>query len=130
LLDGELADDAAEMAFHDEADEAFALIGRFGKKLLGCGEDGLFVGTDFDLGYGFDGYGYALLGVEVLLRCDVEAHELERELTGVFDDREDDGATAFDDARAAETVDDDGFVGSRFAEHLGHKDGEGERGED
>ncbi len=27
LLDGELADDAAEMAFHDEADEAFALVG-------------------------------------------------------------------------------------------------------
>ena len=121
LLDGELADDAAEMAFHDEADEAFALVGGLGEELLGGGEDGLFVGADFDLRDGFDGDGYALLGVEVLLRGYVEAHELERELAGVFDDGEDDGAAALDDARAAEAVDDDGFVRAGFAEHLGHE---------
>ena len=35
LLDGELADDAAQVALHDEADQAFALIGGFGEELLG-----------------------------------------------------------------------------------------------
>ena len=65
------------MAFHDEADEAFALVGRLGEKLLGRGEDGFLVGADFDLRDGFDGDGYALLGVEVLLGGDVEAHQLE-----------------------------------------------------
>ena len=123
LLDGELADDAAEVAFHDEADEAFALVGGFGEELLGRGEDGFFVGADFDLRDGFDGDGYALLGVEVLLRGDVEAHEFERELAGVFDDGKDDGAAALDDAWAAEAVDDDGFVRAGFAEHLGHENG-------
>ena len=63
------------MAFHDEADEAFALVGRLGEELLGRGEDGLFIGADFDLGYGFDGDGYTLLGIEILLRGYVEAHE-------------------------------------------------------
>ena len=129
LLDGKLADDAAQMAFHDEADEAFALVGRFGEELFGCGEDGLLVGADFDLGDGFDSYGDALLGVEILLRGDVEAHEFERELAGVFDDGEDDGAAALDDARAAKAIDDDGFVRAGFAKHLGHETGEHERGE-
>ena len=55
LFDGELADDAAKVAFHDEADEAFALVGRFGEELLGRGEDGFLVGADFDLCDGFDG---------------------------------------------------------------------------
>ncbi len=130
LLDGELADDAAQVAFHDEADEAFALVGRFGEELLGRGEDGFLVGADLDLRDGFDGDGDALLGVEVLLRGDVEAHELERELAGVFDDGKDDGAAAFDDARAAEAVDDDGFVRAGFAKHLAHETDQGEGGED
>ena len=121
LLDGELADDAAQMAFHDEADEAFALVGRLGEELLGGGEDGLFVGADFDLRDGFDGDRDALLGVEVLLRGDVEAHELERELAGVFDHGEDDGGAALDDAGAAKAVDDDGFVGAGLAKHPGHE---------
>ena len=121
LLDSELADDAAEVAFHDEADEAFALVRGFGEELLGRGEDGLFVGADFDLCDGFDGYGYALFGVEVLLRGYVEAHELERELAGVFEHGEDDGGSALDDAGAADAVDDDGFVGAGFAKGPGHE---------
>ncbi len=103
LLDRELADDAAQVAFHDEADEAFALIGGLGEELLGGGEDRLLVGADFDLRDGFDRDGDALAGVEVLLRCDVEAHEFKRELAGVLDDWEDDGAVPLDDARVRES---------------------------
>src|SRR6202020_119198 len=112
---GELTDDAAEVAFHDEADEAFTLVGGLGEELLGGGEDRLLVGADFDLCDGFNGHGYALLGVEVLLRSYVEAHELEGELAGVFEHGEDDGGSALDDAGAADAVDDDGFVGAGFA---------------
>ncbi len=63
----ELSDNAAQMAFHDEANEAFALVGRFGEELLGSGKDGFFVGADFDLGDSFNGDRDTLLGVEVLL---------------------------------------------------------------
>ena len=88
LLDGELADDAAQVAFHHQADQAFALRRRLGEELLGGGEDGFAVGADLDLRDGFDGDGDALLGVEVLLRRDVEGHQLQRELAAAFDDRE------------------------------------------
>ena len=130
LLDGELTDDAAQMAFHDEADEAFALVGRFGEELFGRSEDGLLVGADLDLRDGFNGYSDALLGVEILLRGDIEAHEFERELAGVFNDGKDDGAATLDNARAAKTVDDDGLVRAGFAKHLPHKNYQGESGED
>ena len=129
LLDSELADDAAQMAFHDKAYEAFALVGQFREELFGCGKDGLLVRADFDLGDGFDGYGDTLFGIEILLRGDVEAHEFERELARVFNNREDDGAATLDDARATETVDDDGLIRAGFAKHLGHEGGEEEGGE-
>ena len=57
----------------------------FRKKLLGRGEDGFFVGAHLDLRDGFDRDRNTLLGVKVLLRRDVETHELERELTIGFD---------------------------------------------
>ena len=76
LFDSQLADDAAQMAFHHEADKAFALVGRLGQELLGRGEDRLLVRANFDLGHSFHGDGDALLGVEILLGRDVEAHEL------------------------------------------------------
>ena len=34
LLDGELADDAAEMAFHHQTDQAITLGGRFGQEIV------------------------------------------------------------------------------------------------
>ena len=77
LFDGQLTDDAAQMAFHHEADEAFALVGRFSEELLGRGEDGLLIGADLNLGNGFDSNRDALLGVEVLLWGDVEAHQFQ-----------------------------------------------------
>src|SRR5437868_2245691 len=39
LLDGELADDSAEMAFHDQANQAFALVRILAQELLRGGED-------------------------------------------------------------------------------------------
>ena len=41
LFDRQLADDAAQVAFHHQADQALALLGRLGEELLGGGEDRL-----------------------------------------------------------------------------------------
>ena len=79
LFHGELADDAAQVAFHHQADEAFALVGRLGEKLLGGGENRLGIGLHFDLRYGFDGDRDTLAGVQVLFRRDVKRHQLERQ---------------------------------------------------
>ena len=45
LLHRELADDAAQVAFHHQADQAFALLGRLGQELLGGGQDRLRIAT-------------------------------------------------------------------------------------
>ena len=119
LLDGELADDAAQMAFHHQADQAFALRRSLGEELLGGGEDRLLVGAHLDLRDGFDRYRDALLGVEILLRSDIEAHQLERELAAVLHHRKDHGAVPLDDARAAEAVDNHGLVRAGLAIHPG-----------
>ncbi len=47
LLDRELADDAAQVAFHHEADQAFALFRPLGQELFGCRANGLRVGFHF-----------------------------------------------------------------------------------
>ena len=78
LFDGELADNAAQVAFHHETNQAFALLVGLGEELLGRGEHGLAIGFHFDLRHGFDRYCDALLGVEVLLRGHVERHQFER----------------------------------------------------
>ena len=51
--------------------------GALGEELLGGGENRFAIGADLDLRNGFDGDGDALLGVEVLLRRDVEGHQLQ-----------------------------------------------------
>ena len=119
LLDRELADDAAQVAFHHQADQAFALLRRLGQELLGRGLDRLGIGLDLDLRDRFDRDRDALLGVEVLLRRDVERHQLERQLAAGLHHREDDRAVAFDDAGAAEAVDDQRFVRARPCDTAG-----------
>ena len=119
LLHRELADDSAQMAFHHQADQAFALLGPLGQELLRCCADRLRVGLHFDLGDRFDGDGDALLGVKALLRSDVKRHQLQRELAALLDHRKDDRAAAFYDAGPAKAVNDQCFVRSRFPEHLG-----------
>ncbi len=69
LFNRELADDAAEVAFHDEPDQAFAFGGSFGQELFGRCLNRLGIRLDFDLRDGFDGDGHTLLGVEILLRA-------------------------------------------------------------
>ena len=130
FFDRELSDDAAQVAFHDEADQAFALVGSLGEKLLGRGQDGFHVRFHFDLRDRFNGNGDALLGVEVLLRGYVERHEFEREFPTDLHHREDDGAMAFDDARSAEAVDDQSLMRAGFAiqarQHA-HREHDGEQ---
>ena len=84
LFHGELADDAAQVAFHHQADQAFALLVGLGEELLGRGEDRFRIGLHLDLRDGLHGDGDALLGVEILLRRDVERHEFERKVLGSF----------------------------------------------
>jgi len=130
LFHRELADDAAQVAFHDQADEAFALLRRLGQELLGAGEDRLLVALHLDLRDRLDGHGHALLRVEVLLRRDVERHQLEREGLEAVNHREDDRAAALDDARAADAVDDERLVRADFAVHLGDESEEHQRAGD
>src|SRR5262249_25098178 len=72
-----------------------------------------------DLGDGFDFDGDALSRIEVVLRYDVETHQLERELARLLDHRPDDATAADDDLGAAEPVDDQRLVGADLAEHRG-----------
>ena len=115
FFDGELSDDAAQVAFHHQADQAFALLIGLGQELLGRGEDRFFVGLHLDLSDGLDGDGDALLGVEILLRSDVERHQFERKILAVFDHRKDDRAVSLDHAGSAKAVNDQRFMWSRFA---------------
>ena len=115
FFDGELSDDAAQMAFHDQADQAFALLIAFGEELLGRGKNRLFVGLYLDLRHGFDGDGYALFGVQILLRSHVERHEFERKVFAVLDHRKNDGAVSLNHAGSTKAIDDQRFMGSRFA---------------
>ena len=104
LFHRELADDAAQVAFHHQADQSFALLRRLGEKLLGGGQDRLGIGLHLDLRHRFDRYRDALSCVEVLLRRDVERHQLQREQLAVLHHREDHGAAPLDDAGAAKTI--------------------------
>jgi len=103
------------MAFHHQAYQAFALLIGFGEELLGRGEDGFLVRLYLDLGDGLDRDGDALLGVEILLRGDVERHELERKALAVFDHREDDRAVSLNHAGSAKAVNNQRFIWPRFA---------------
>ena len=110
LLDRQLADDAAQVPFHHQPDQALALLGRLGQELLGRGLDRLHVRLDLDLRDRLDRHRDALLGVEVLHRRDVERHQLERQLVARLDHRKDDRAVPLHDPRAAEAVDDQRLV--------------------
>ena len=116
----QLSDDAAQVSFHDQADQAFALLIGFGEELFGCGQDGFHVRLDLDLCHCFDRDRYALLGVEVLLRSHVERHQFERKLAADLDHGENQRAVAFHHAGSAESVDDERFMRAGFAIEPGH----------
>src|SRR5881409_518376 len=75
-----LADDAAQVAFHHQPDQAFTLVRRLREELLRGGLDRHRIGLDLDLRDRFDGDRHALFRVEVLHRRNVERHQLQRQL--------------------------------------------------
>ncbi len=115
LFHRELPDDAAQVAFHHQADQAFALLISLGQELLGRSQDRLHVGFDLDLRHGLDGHRYTLLGVEILLRSHVEGHQFQRKLAADLHHRPYDGSVSLHDACAAKTVDDQRFVRTSLA---------------
>ena len=81
LFDRELADDAAQVAFHHQPDQALALLRRLGQELLGRGQDRFRIRLHLDLRDRLDRHRHALLRVQILLRRDVERHQFERPLS-------------------------------------------------
>ena len=75
-----LPDDAAQVAFHHQADQAVAFGIALGQKLFGRGDDRFRIGLHLDLRHRFHRHRDALHGVEILLRSDVERHQLQRQL--------------------------------------------------
>ena len=117
----ELSDDAAQVAFHHQPDQAFALLVGLGQELLRRGEDRLDVRLHLDLRDGFDGHRDALLGVEILLRRHVERHQFERKFAADLHHRPYDGAVAFDHPRSADAVNDERLMRACLAIEPGQK---------
>ena len=115
LFHRELADDAAQVTFHHQADQRFPVLRRLGEELLRRSQDGFRIGLHLDLRDRLDGDGNALFGVEVLLRSDIERHQLERELAAGLDHGEDDRAVSLYHAGAAKSVDHQDLIRSRLA---------------
>ena len=72
IIDRELADDAAQVAFHHETDQALALVRGLGEELLRGRLDRFEIGLHLDLRDGFDRHRDTLLRVQVLHRRDIE----------------------------------------------------------
>src|SRR6185437_5050594 len=132
----QLTDDAAQVAFHYQLNQALTFLRTFGEELLRRSPDGFRVGFDFDLSDSFDSNRDALLGVQVLLRSNVERHQLERQAVTVFQHGEHNGSVAGDHALAAESVHYNRFMWASLAIEPGHgahqkqKDHYAESGED
>src|SRR4029077_3798229 len=117
LFDGKLADNAAQVAFHHESDESFALLRGLGKELFRSGENGLLVILHLDLRDGLDSDRDALIGVKVLLRSDVEGHQFQRQIPASLHHRKNNGASSCVDIGSTDAVDDKRFVWPGFAIH-------------
>ncbi len=114
-LDRELADDTAQVTFHHQPDQALHLRVVHREELLGRRQDTDRVRLHLDLGHGLDVHGDALIGVQVLRRRDIKAHQLQRELAALLDHRPDDLTASLDDLRPAEAVDDERLVRADLA---------------
>jgi hypothetical protein len=77
VLDRQLTDDAAQMPLHDQANQVLSLDGIFVQELFGGGQNADRIRLDLDLRHRLDVHRDALAGIEVLRRCDIEAHQLE-----------------------------------------------------
>src|SRR6185437_14457822 len=117
LLDRELADDAAQMAFHYQPDQAFALLRRLVQELLGRGHDALLVGSHLDLRHSFHRHRHALPRIKILLRRHVEAHQLQREGARMLHHRINERAMADDYPRSTQAVANDRLIRPSLAIH-------------
>ena len=99
------------------ANSAFPLIGGFVQELFSRGLDADLIGFDLDLRHSFNIDRHALAGEKVLLRRHIEAHQLERELPRLLDQRPNHGAAPFDHPGAAHAVHDEGLVRPHLPEH-------------
>jgi len=72
FFDRQLPDDSAQMAFHDQLNQAFALLIALRQELFSRGPDRLHIRFHFNLRHGLDGHCDTLLCVEILLWSDVE----------------------------------------------------------
>ena len=111
----QLADDAAQVAFHHQPDQRFAFLLGLGQELLRRGLNGFRVRFDFDLGHGFHRDGHALFGVEVLLRGHIERHQFQRKLPAAFHHGKNHGAVPLDDPGPAESVNHQRLMRAGFA---------------
>ena len=116
----ELADNAAQVAFHHQTDQAFALLIALGEELLGRGQNGLAIGLHLDLRHGFDRDCDALFGVEILLRRHVERHQFERQIAADLHHGQHQRAVSLHHPRPAQAVHDECLVRPRFAIEPGH----------
>ena len=105
------------MAFHNESNERFALRRRLGEELLGGGANRFRIVLDLELRHGFDGHGDALVRVQILLRSDVERHQLERQLLRAVNERQHELRTAMHDVRAAQSITNERLVRTHLAQH-------------
>ena len=77
LLHRKLADDAAQVALHHQPDQAVAFRVALSEELLGGSYDRLRIGLHLDLRHSLDRDRDTLHRVQVLLRRDVEGHQLQ-----------------------------------------------------
>ena len=88
---------------------------RLGQKLLGRGQNRGLIAAHLDLRHRFHGHRHALLGVQILLRRNVKAHQLQAQLAAAFHHGKDHRAVAFDHPRPAEAVNNQRLVGTGLA---------------
>ncbi len=110
------------MAFHHQANQGLALLRPLGKKLLGRGQDGLLIVFYFDLCYGFDRYGDALLRIQTLLRGDVKRHQLQREIPGSLYHRKNQSALSAVHFGPSHSIANQSLIRPDFSIHLGDHD--------
>ena len=91
------------------------------EELLGRGQNRGLIAAHLDLRHSFNGHRHALLGVEILLRSHVEAHQFEAQLAAVLHHGKDHRAVALDDPRAAKSIDNQCLVGPGLAIHPGQQ---------
>ena len=116
----ELADDAAQMAFHHQPDQPFALLIALGEELLGSRQHRLPVGLHFDLRHRLHRHRDALFGVQILLRRHVERHQFQRQIPADLHHGKHQRAVSLHHARSAQAIHDECFVRPRFAIEPGH----------